>query len=90
MAGHKEVAGGGFPLAEVDRNNAAELGLGISPLVARKSGQPRLQRQAAQSRKTFRVSAELAESRWGSEARRVVIVRFISVNMGRAIDDALS
>ena len=67
MAGHKEVAGG-FPLAEVDRNNAAaELGVGISPLVARKSGQPRLQRQAAQSRKTFRVSAGYSESLDGGQ-----------------------
>ena len=46
---------GGVSQAEVDRANA-ELGLGISPLVTRKSGQPKLQRQAAQSRKTFRVS----------------------------------
>ena len=46
---------GGVQQADVDRANA-ELGVGISPLVLRKSGQPKLQRQAAQSRKTFRVS----------------------------------
>ena len=53
-AGTKELVSG-VSQSEVDRANA-ELGVGVSPLAARKSGQPRLQRQAAQSRKTFRVS----------------------------------
>ena len=54
-AGTKELVSG-VSQSEVDRANA-ELGVGVSPLAARKSGQPRLQRQAAQSRKTFRVSS---------------------------------